>query len=131
MPSFTRAAQYNRTRQHDYCNIVPMRSEKISAARRYEAGQGLSRVYTNMSLHTLLPANRSQTSAGTIMQYGKASEGIQSVFLASSLGISRRHHAFASPMLSRRQTIIMSMLRVYSGLTTRKRPSAISSCTIG
>ena len=51
--------------------------------------------------------------------------------LLSKRGISRRHQALASPMLSRRQAIIISTSRVYSALTTRKRPSAISFSTIG
>lgn len=47
-------------------------------------------------------------------------------FPLKSLGISRRHQDFASPILSRRQAIIISISLVDSGLTTRNRPSAIS-----
>ena len=52
-------------------------------------------------------------------------------FPLKSLGISRRHQDFASPILSRRQAIIISISLVDSGLTTRNRPSAISFSTIG
>lgn len=50
---------------------------------------------------------------------------------AKSFGISRRHQDLASPMLSRRHAIMISTSLVYSGLTTRSRPSAISFSTNG
>jgi hypothetical protein len=58
-------------------------------------------------------------------------ERIADLFPGKQLRISRRHHDFASPMLSRRHAIMMSISLVYSGLTTRKRPSAISFSTSG
>jgi hypothetical protein len=60
-----------------------------------------------------------------------AKERILFYLAGKQLRISRRHHDFASPMLSRRQAIIMSISLVYSGLTTRRRPSAISFSTSG
>lgn len=44
----------------------------------------------------------------------------------NNLGISRKNQDLASPMLSRRQAMIISLSIEYSGLTTRNRPSLIS-----